>query len=568
MQQARTEMPIKPNKRKNPLLSKFKLRLDFWSGVTLAAFLIFITFLVYPLYSIFVNSFIVDGKLDLSYYQTFFEYRYYYSALFNSLFVATMATIFACCIGIPLAYAMSRFDLPGKSIINILLILTLMSPPFIGAYSWILMLGNNGFITNFFRDTFGLDIPSIYGRHGVIWVFTLQFFPHIYLYVSGALKTIDRSLEEASEGLGMPGIHRIRKITLPLIFPTISMGALMVFMSSFSDFGTPMLLGRGDKLLPVLAYEQFISELGSNPAMASMLSMVLLSVTTTVLFLQRFLVARKTYTMSSLNKPKIIKLSWPKKVLVMSLIIMLLAVALIPQATVITTSFIKTNGPVFTNEFGLDSYKEVFHRVPRAIKNTFTFSSVAIIFMLITGLLVSYVIVRRSSKLTSILDALIMIPYVVPGTVLGISLIVAFNKPPLELTGTWIILVIAYCIRKLPYTMRSSVAILHQIDKSVEEASISLGVPPMKSFFKTTAVLMIPGVLSGAILSWVTTINELSSTIVLYYGATATITVSMYSEVFTANFGAAAALASILSFSTILSLILVTLISGRKEITL
>lgn len=186
--------------------------------------------------------------------------------------------------------------------------------------------------------------------------------------------------------------------------------------------------------------------------------------------------------------------------------------------------------------------------------------------MVIAGLLLSYVVVRRPSKLTSLLDALIMVPYVVPGTVLGISLIIAFNKPPIELTGTWMILVISYCIRKLPYTMRSSTAILHQIDRSVEEASISLGVPPMKTFFKTTAILMIPGVISGAILSWVTTINELSSTIVLYYGATATITVSIYSEVFTANFGTAAALASILSLATIISLIIISIISKKKDI--
>lgn len=268
--------------------------------------------------------------------------------------------------------------------------------------------------------------------------------------------------------------------------------------------------------------------------------------------------------MSGMRPPVEKKLKWPAKILVMAFVLIVITVSIIPQATVITTSFLKTNGPVFTSEFGLDSYKEVLYRVPKAIANTFTFSSVAIVIMVLLGLLLSYVVVRRSSKLTSLLDALIMIPYVMPGTVLGISLIIAFNKPPIELTGTWIILVIAYIIRKLPYTMRSSTAILYQIDKSVEEASISLGVPPMKTFFKTTAILMIPGVLSGAILSWVTTINELSSTIVLYYGATATITVAIYSEVFTANFGTAAALASILSFSTIISLIIVNKLSGNK----
>ncbi|GIN39878.1 ABC transporter permease [Heyndrickxia oleronia] len=547
-------------------LKRFKrIRWDFWNLITLIAFLLIIIVLIYPLFNIFLNSFYYEGKFSLETYKDFFTLKYYYSSLLNSLFVCTLATIFAICIGVPVAYIMTRFDVPFKKTIHILIILTLLSPPFIGAYSWILMLGNNGYLTNFFHSI-GLNTKSIYGLHGMIWVFTIQFYPHIYLYVSGALKTIDSSLEEAAESLGSSKWKKLKTVTLPLIFPTLSTGALMVFMASFADFGTPMLLGQGIKVLPILAYEQFINEMGSNPAMASTLSMILLSISTAILFFQRYLVSRKSFTMSSMRPPKVIKLSPMKKVIAMTFVLIVVGISIIPQATVITTSFLKKNGPVFTNQFSLDSYREVLYRVPKAILHTFTYSSIAIIFMLVAGLLLSYVIVRKSSKLSSILDAFIMVPYVIPGTVLGISLIIAFNKPPIEITGTWIILILAYCIRKLPYTMRSSTAILYQIDKSVEEASISLGVPPMKTFFKTTAILMLPGVLSGAILSWITTINELSSTIVLYTGSTATITVAIYSEVFTANFGTAAALATILSLSTIVSLIIVNFLSGKKGI--
>lgn len=549
----------------SPTRSSLLSRLDFWHYVTILAFILIAFFLIYPLFNIFINSFWQDGKISVENYKEFFSYRFYYQALINSFIVSTTATLFACILGIPVAYVMSRFNVPFKGVFHILIILTLLSPPFIGAYSWIMMLGNNGFITNFLRD-FGISVPSIYGLHGIIWVFTLQFYPHIYLYVSGALKTIDTSLEEASDSLGIAGLNRIRKVTLPLIFPTISTGALMVFMASFADFGTPMLIGQGEKVLPILAYEQFISEMGSNPAMASTLSMILLTVTTSVLLLQRYVVTKKTYTMSALRPPKVIRLSAGKRFLATLFLMSVVTLSIIPQATVIYTSFLKTNGPVFSGGFSLDSYRSILYKVPDAIMNTFMYASIAIVVMVIAGLLLSYIVVRRPSKLTSILDALVMIPYVIPGTVLGISLIIAFNEPPIQLTGTWVILVIAYIIRKLPYTMRSSTAILHQIDKSVEEASISLGVPPMKTFFKTTAVLMIPGVISGAILSWVTTINELSSTIVLYYGATKTITVTIYSEVFTSNFGTAAALASILSLATIISLIVINLISGKDEI--
>ncbi|MCC3356101.1 ABC transporter permease [Bacillus sp. REN16] len=544
-----------------------RVKWDFWNVVIIAGLLFMLLFLLYPLFNILVKSFYYEGKFSLETYKDFFTLKYYYGALLNSFIVCISATFFATLIGVPVAYIMTRFDIPFKGLIHILIILTLLSPPFIGAYSWILMLGNNGYVTNFLHDI-GINVKSIYGLHGMIWVFTIQFYPHIYLYVSGALKTVDSSLEEAAESLGSQRWRKLRTVTLPLIFPTLSTGALMVFMASFADFGTPMLLGQGIKVLPILAYEQFISEMGSNPAMASTLSIILLVISTSILFLQRYLVTRKSFSMSSMRPPKVIKLRPLQKFFALAFIFIVVGISMIPQATVITTSFLKTNGPVFTNQFSLDSYREILFKVPQAILHTFTYSSIAIVIMVIAGLLLSYVTVRRSSRLTSLLDAFIMIPYVIPGTVLGISLIIAFNKPPMVLTGTWIILVIAYVIRKLPYTMRSSTAILYQIDKSVEEASISLGVPPMKTFFKTTAVLMLPGVLSGAILSWVTTINELSSTIVLYAGHTATITVTIYREVFTANFGTAAALASILSFCTILSLIVVNLLSGKKGITM
>ena len=163
-----------------------------------------------------------------------------------------------------------------------------------------------------------------------------------------------------------------------------------------------------------------------------------------------------------------------------------------------------------------------------------------------------------------VLRVLIMFPFVIPGAVLGISLIVAFNKEPVILTGTAVIMIIAFVVRKLPYTVRSGSAFLQQMDPSVEEASISLGVSPMQTFVKVTARLMAPGVLSGAILSWITCINELSSSVMLYGGKTSTISVAIYTEVVRNSFGTAAALASILTVSTVISLLIFLKVSKGK----
>ncbi|TCZ74622.1 iron ABC transporter permease [Paenibacillus albiflavus] len=553
----------------SPLLSRLSLRKwDFWTFVIIVGYLFFFTFIIYPLFNLFYASlFDENGSFSLANYGDFFRLKYFRNALLNSFLVSGLATVFAILIGVPMAYITTRYNIGCKGLINILIIMSLLSPPFIGAYSWILMLGNNGFITRFLHEI-GIPFGTVYGWKGIVFVFTLQFYPHIYLYVSGALKTIDTSLEEAAESLGHSSFRRLWNITLPLIFPTLSAGALMVFMASFADFGTPMLLGQGFKVLPILAYEQFISEMGGNPAMASTLSAILIICSTSILFLQRYFVSRKNYAMSGMRTPKVVKLRRTPRILLTLGALVVVCISMIPQVTVVVTSFIKTKGPVFHKGFSLDSYKEILFRVPRAIMNTYSFSLISILIMIVFGLVLAYIIVRRKSKWTAALDGIIMIPYVMPGTVLGISLIIAFNKPPVLLTGTWIILVVAYVVRKLPYTIRSSTAILQGLDRGVEEASISLGVPPMRTFFKTTARLMIPGVLSGGILSWVTTINELSSTIVLYYGATATISVTIYSEVFTSNYGTGAALASILTISTLISLLIANKLMGKKGLNI
>jgi iron(III) transport system permease protein len=198
--------------------------------------------------------------------------------------------------------------------------------------------------------------------------------------------------------------------------------------------------------------------------------------------------------------------------------------------------------------------------------NTAIYSIVAVSIMVLASVLISYILVRRKSFVTSLLDVLIMVPYVIPGAVLGLCLLVAFNQRPLFLSGTATIMILAYVIRKLPFTLRSCVAMLHQLDAGLEEASVSLGVSPIKTFFRMTVYLMAPGILSGAILSWIATINELSSSIMLYTGKTVTMSIAVYTEVLRGNYGSAAALASILTLGTIASIAGLHLIAKDRVI--
>lgn len=548
--------------RKNPL------QITFWTGVIIVAFLLAIFFLVYPLLGLFTRSFLDagSGRITLSNYIDFFSFPYYFSTLQHSFAVSLTTTFFALLIGIPMGYVVARFDIPGKKLLNAMVVISLLSPPFIGAYSWIILLGRNGFITNLLRPI-GIEMPTIYGFNGLILVFTLKLFPFIYMYVQGALSSFDSSLEEASENLGISGFRKLTNVTFPLIMPTITSGAVIVFMTSLADLGTPMLIGEGYKVLPLLVYEEYMSELGGNATVASTLSVIIIICSLSVLLIQKLMISKKNYYMSGLRPPEIQKLPPLKKTLLTLLCYFIALLALAPQITTVITSFVKTSGPLFVSGFSLESYRSVWFKLSANILRTFTYSTIAMFFMIIIGMFTSYVIVRKKSGVTAFLDFLLMSPYVIPGSVLGIVLVMAFNRPPLILTGTAMIMIISYTIRKIPYIIRSSTGILYQLDLSCEEASINLGVSPLRTFFKITAIMMLPGVLSGAILSWISTINELSSTLILYSGRTGTISVAIYTEIMKDGYGTAAALASILTFATIISLIVFnTLTKGKGSV--
>lgn len=541
---------------------------SFWNMTKVIVLLFVLMFLIYPFSSMIINSFREPGSkaFSLENFKTFFSLPYYYETLFRSLKIALITMLITLIVGLPIAYLMTRFNVAGKKALHILMIISLMSPPFIGAYSWIILFGRSGVITKLVARI-GITIPTIYGQGGIIMVLSLMMYPYIYLYVSGALGSIDSSLEEAAENLGSSRFRRLLTITMPVVLPSILAGAVVVFMTALADFGTPMLLGEGYKVLPVMIYEEYMSEIGGNANLASALSIVIVFLSTLVLMIQRWIIAKRNYVMTSQRPPAVIELHGFKRFLASFPIYLICAISILPQVTVIVTSFKNTKGPMFVKGFGLESYKSILYRLSKPIGNTYLFSIISIVLIVLFGVLLAYLIVRKKGPVSSLLDTLVMFPYVIPGSVLGICLLIAFNKKPIILTGTAIILIVSYVIRKLPFTVRSSSAFLQQMDPSIEEASVSLGVPPSRTFVKITIPIMAPGIISGAILSWITCINELSSSIMLYTGKTATIAVSIYTEVVRNSFGTAAALASILTASTAISLIIFMKLSkGRVSV--
>lgn len=540
-----------------------------WNWITLSIVLFFALFILFPVVLV-LNKSIYNGeagRFTLEHFSLFFERKFYWVTLWNSIKVTVVATVLAVLIGLPLAYMLRRVKIFGSGIVQILIIVSYISPPFIGAYAWIQLLGRSGVITKWINDTFQLQFDGIYGFAGIVLVLTLQSFPLIFIYISGALKNLDNSLIEAAESLGYSGVQRVIKIVVPLIAPTILASSLLVFMRVIADFGTPMLIGEGYRTIPVLIYTQFMSEVGGDAGFAAALASIFIIVTIALFLVQRVIARQYSYSMSALRPMETKKSTGMKNLLSHVAVYGVTLLAILPQLVVVYTSFLETiGGQVYTGKFSLQNYENIlFNRDLSMILNTYQLGLIAIVVIVILGILIAYLTVRKRNKVTSLLDTVSMLPFVIPGSVLAMALIFAFGEAPLYLTGTSLIMVLAFVIRRMPYTVRSSTAIVSQISPSMEEAAISLGASERRTFFRVVVPMMMPGVLAGAIMSWMTILGELSASIILYSTNTQTLAVSIYTEVIRGNFGNASAYSAILTVTSILSLFLFFKLTGKKE---
>jgi ABC-type spermidine/putrescine transport system permease subunit I len=307
-----------------------------------------------------------------------------------------MGTLLSLAIGLPLAVIAARYDLKGKALLRILVLLSLISPPFIGAYAWIMLLGRQGIVTQA-AASIGIGLPTIYGAPGIILVTALNLYPLVFLLVYGALLRIDRSLEEASLGLGRTRLQTFQSITLPLTLPAMATGGLLVFLGVLSDFGTPALLGENYPVLATLAFTLFLSEIGGNPAMASTTSVVLVTTAMLLILLQRWVVQRRNYAMEAVNRPEILRMQGWQRWAFPTFAWGMMIIANLPLAIIVYTSFLETSGPVFLQSFSLDSYRQVFHLVRGAIVNSFTFSALSLALIVVAGSVIGYIISRRDT---------------------------------------------------------------------------------------------------------------------------------------------------------------------------
>lgn len=545
-----------------------KKRADVWTVISLVIFVLLIFFMLYPMVGMFSQS-VIDGEghFTLEQFAKFFGKKYYYSTLTNSFAITICVTAVSLLIGVPFAYFYSFYRLRGSKFLFVLSLLCCMSPPFIGAYSWILLLGRNGLISNVLKSLLGVSV-NIYGFGGILLVQSLKFFPLVFIYMNGVFKNIDNTLLEASENLGCTGLKRFFKVVAMLSMPTMLAAALLVFMRAFADFGTPLLIGEGYRTFPVEIYTQYLGETGGNHAFAAAICVVAVFITAAIFWLQKVTVSRFQFSINSLHP---LEKKAPRGICGVLIYIYeygLVGIAFLPQLYTAITSFRNSNSTMFTEGYSLMNYKAAAEKLlARSIFNTIFIGLVSLAIIIVFAILISYLVVRRRSHLNNAIDTLAMLPYILPGSVIGIALITTFSKKPFALAGTFTIMIIALVIRRMPYTIRSATATLMQIPGSIEEAARSLGASKLKALLRVTIPMMSNGIISGAILSWVAIITELSSAVILYNNRTITLTMSTYSAVSVRGlYGVGSAFATVLLVLTTVSLLIFLKLSKTEDI--
>ena len=479
-----------------------------------------VIFILYPVVRVlWVSLSNEEGGLTLLHFANFFRRPLFREALWNSLWSGLLVVFFGSLIAVPLAYFSARYEFRGKLLLQTLATLPLVIPPFVGAVALQLILGRSGMVNLLLMRWFDWSIPFMEGLTGVVLVQTLHYFPFIMLNTAVSLSNIDPSMEEMAQNMGSHGLRLFRRITLPLMLPGFIAGALLTFIRAIDDLGTPLMLNYKNLLAPQ-AYLR-ITTLGIDDVDGYVICVVLV-----VLSLASLLAARKYLSMAeyaTVQRGAFVAqpIRGMKRISVLLFCGLVLGLSLLPHIGIFLLSFAKVwSFSILPASYTLDNYAEIFFRVPHFVKNTLIYTFLAAALDVLLGAAIAFLLLRSRLWGRNLLDAIATLPLAIPGVVLAVGYLRVFHGWDFPgaggpLTSTWFILVIAYTMRRLPYTVRACYAALQQVHVSLEESAQNLGANRLRTFFKITLPLITGGLVAGGLIAAITTCVELSTTIML-----------------------------------------------------
>jgi iron(III) transport system permease protein len=537
-----------------------RLRSEPVLGATIIAiFGLFILFILYPLARVLMVSVFPDGSFTFRLFREFLGSWFIRQAFLNSIVMGVLTALGGTAIGFLFAFTLTRTDVRGKPFFTLTAILPIISPPFVSALSIILLFGNNGLIT---RQLLGLQDVAIYGLRGLLLAQVFTFFPVAYLTLRGILESLGGTLEDAAMNLGGSRWKAFRRVTFPLCLPGIASALLILFIESIADFGNPLILGGSG--FPVLSVQVYLQVTGMYdlPGGAA-LAVVLLVPSMTTFLVQRYWVARKRYvTVTGKPARAVIRAVSPAMQRILFAACLAVAIfVLLFYATILVGAFSRAWG--VDHRFTLRNFGYVFSVGAQAITDTLLIAVTASPLSGLLGMAIAFLVIRRRFPGRQAMEFISILNFAVPGTVIGIGYILAFNQRPLLLTGTMVILVANFLFRYIPVGIQAGVAGLRQIDPAIEEAATNLGASSPVAFRRITLPMLVPAFFSGLVFSFVRAMTAISAAIFLVSADWNLMTVQILSQTEAGRLGAAAAFSVLLILIILLAIGLIRLILGR-----
>ncbi len=512
-----------------------------------------VIFIIYPLVSVVLTAFRTGTGYSFSVFRDVLASRYLRQAFWNSVMMGVLTAAAGAVVGFLFAFAIARADIPFKKFFHVIAIIPVVSPPFIGALSIIMLFGNNGLVT---YSLLGINNYPIYGFRGLLFAQVVTFFPVAYITLRGVIESINPTLEDAALDLGGSRWKAFLKVTLPLTIPGIAGAMLVLFIETMADFGNPLILAGSQ--FPILSVQAYLEITGMyDLPKGSALSILLLAPSITAYFLQKYWVSRKQYvTITGKPTTSALKSVSPgAKWLLFALCLVIAALILLIYITILWGAFARVWG--YDSTLTLQHFRDVFGVGFQAVKDTLTIAGISTPAAGILGMMIAFLVMRKRFPGRRFMEFTSMLSFAVPGTVIGIGYILAFNRKPLVLTGTLAILLLNFIYRYIPVGIQSGVAILRQVDPSIEEAAVDLGADSKKTFFRITLPLMVPAFFSGLIFSFVRAMTAISAAIFLVSSSWNLMTVQIMSQVESGRLGTAAAFSVILVGLILLAILLI-----------
>jgi iron(III) transport system permease protein len=510
-------------------------RIDPRAAVLAAVAVTMVVLVVWPVGQVVYRSLISEGTLGLENYRRALTQPGNLRALGNTIWVGLASTALAMIAGTVLAFLLVRTDLPAKAWLRTLLVVPYAIPPFFGAIAWAQLLGPQGYLMRPLLTALGIDRApfSVYSPWGIVFVMAIHYFPFVFLTVTSALQRIDTSLEEAARTSGASSLRVMRDVTIPLVTPAVLAGGILAFVGAIANFGIPALLGIRARFY-VLTTSIYASLNIPDFALATAMSMLLVLVAAGALLLQWRLQrteGRYTVIAGKSIHPHTLRLGPLREITFAATLLFAVVIAVLPLLALVLTSLLKYYGaPLAAESLTLRhyAYVAVQENLRRALANSTLLGVAAATITMVLGTYISYARVRAKMRGAAFLDSLGMLPYAIPHTVIGIAMILAWARPPVSLYGTIWIMLFAYLVAYMPYSLRTTSATLQQVHGSLEEAARISGAAPLRALRDVILPLVRPGMVAGWILVFMPAFRELTMSILLFGLRTETIGVIIF----------------------------------------